>query len=403
MTNSILSSTFVGNVGGNENTTSEQRGGAIGLSGTGIFSMAAVTRNNCLFVGNAVYGKDGQLNESSGYKDISNFTTTQAGAVNVVNVDKGTNPAYTAEDILGQNSALCDNLSGITVGVDNEILKTIPIIPEGIADNTFSGTASLPDFDQRNFIRYRDQGAVEISWVKYHSNSGNFGMTALTAYDGTEYYLPDTVYYSVNAIDEEGLVVDGGAGKLKGTHPEGKAFKGWATDSTATDPDPTYAVGSPITFATENLTLYAIWGEDTPPITVTYDPNGGGGTANTVNTESDGSHAVLNYTDALLNFTAPTTNHQFKGWNTKSDGTGTAHAVGATISPTENLTLYAIWEEVTSSVFAIIYDSGIGVGDPKTFNTAKNGSHVIFDYTNPQIDFAPLNPNHVFILLGKTA
>ena len=34
-----------------------------------------------------------------------------------------------------------------------------------------------------------------------------------------------------------------------------------------------------------------------------------------------------------------------KSWNTKDDGTGTTYALGSTITPTANITLYAIWEE----------------------------------------------------------
>ncbi|WP_101773418.1 hypothetical protein [Peptostreptococcus faecalis] len=164
MTNNILSSTFVGNQSGNESTTAEQKGGAIGLSGAGLFATATVTRNDSLFIGNQVYGADGKINEVSNYKDLSNYATAQAGTTNVINVDKGETPAYTLKDVLGiKNVMLSKNLSEVQAGVDKEYVKTIPIKPEGIADNTYSGTTTIPNIDQRNHSRYKDQGAVEIS------------------------------------------------------------------------------------------------------------------------------------------------------------------------------------------------------------------------------------------------
>ncbi len=58
MTNNLFACTFVRNQAGGENTITDQRGGAIGLSGAGLFATAAVTRNSCLFLGNVVYGAD---------------------------------------------------------------------------------------------------------------------------------------------------------------------------------------------------------------------------------------------------------------------------------------------------------------------------------------------------------
>lgn len=49
----------------------------------------------------------------------------------------------------------------------------------------------------------------------------------------------------------------------------------------------------------------------------------------------------------------------FQGWNTASNGTGTAYAAGTTITPTANMTLYAQWE---SDKAVVTYNANDGSG-----------------------------------------
>lgn len=178
MSNILTNCTFVDNVSGNENSKVDQRGGAIGLSGNSSWGIvASVTNNGSLYMGNKVYNSSGVLNTASNYKDISNSTTVAAGTRNVLNADKGATPAYTVDDVLGKNYKFSANLTGVKAGVKDEIVKTVPIKPEGIADNSYNYSATLPTTDQRNFKNFKDQGAIEMSWVKYNSNGGTFGLT----------------------------------------------------------------------------------------------------------------------------------------------------------------------------------------------------------------------------------
>ena len=413
MTNVITSSTFVGNISGNKRTTLPQLGGAVGLSGG--TTAAPLTRNNCLFIGNSVYGSNGQINYASNYKDVSNNSTTQAGTFNVINVDKGLDKDASSKkmkEILGvETPELADNSSPVFAGVEDEVVQTIMIKPGNIADNTYTGTVVAPDKDQRGFKRYKDQGAVEISSVKYDANGGSFELSPLTTYDGTEYYEPHTedgefkdkiiTYYTVGANEGDTKVVDGGDAKLKAVHPDGKVFKGWSTDEDATDPDPIYTVGENLTYADDNLTLFAVWGEDDPLIyKVTYEPNGGSGTAKVIDSENDGTHKVLNYNATELAFTPPTPNHVLKEWNTAADGSGTAYAVGSTQTLTEDLTLYAQWEEKGTPpqpVVTVTYYPNGGNGTPKTINCAADGSHIILNYTDMPLDFTAPSDKHHFM------
>lgn len=66
----------------------------------------------------------------------------------VLNTDKGEVLMYTTKMILGVDTPLLtDNLSQIIASIDGEVIKTLPIKPEDIADNT-NTSSDLPIEDQ---------------------------------------------------------------------------------------------------------------------------------------------------------------------------------------------------------------------------------------------------------------
>ncbi|MFR9060236.1 InlB B-repeat-containing protein, partial [Eubacterium callanderi] len=276
MTNTVTGCTFVGNQSGNEKTTVEQRGGAIGLSGAGLFATAAVTNKDCLFFENKVYDGTGKINSASNYKDVSSTSTLQEGASNVLNADKGAEPKYTTKMILGVDTPLLtDNLSQIVAGVDGEVIKTIPIKPEGIADNT-NTSSDLPIEDQRNFDRYKDNGAVEMSWAKYNANGGEWKNLPDMVYQGAEYYEKD----SKGAV-ENYFMIRYKAGTV--TPPENPVrdnyiFEGWKNQETGMMQKEWPFV------LDDNITFEAQW---TPvEYTVTFDSQGGSAVAPLTNVAS---------------------------------------------------------------------------------------------------------------------
>lgn len=78
--------------------------------------------------------------------------------------------------------------------------------------------------------------------------------------------------------------------------------------------------------------------------TITYNGNGGSTpAATTIWGEGSWSGNVTS--------TVPTrTGYAFNGWNTKADGTGTNYASGASITITANVTLYAKWTAIKSTI-----------------------------------------------------
>ncbi|MCL1809976.1 MAG: InlB B-repeat-containing protein, partial [Clostridiales bacterium] len=85
---------------------------------------------------------------------------------------------------------------------------------------------------------------------------------------------------------------------------------------------------------------------------VTYNPNGGVGTINTVTVPKGSIHVVTGQGYFRDGYT-------FNGWNTKPDGTGIAYQNGQTILVNDDITLYAQWKP-NVALCTVSYLPGIG-------------------------------------------
>lgn len=131
---------------------------------------------------------------------------------------------------------------------------------------------------------------------------------------------------------------------------EGYYFLGWKLLSSGV-PTGDYLT-SPYT-PSGNVTLQAQWTSNT--LHITYNANGAtSGEAPTDNT-------VYGYNSSVTVVGAGSmkkTHNSFGGWNTKSDGTGTAYAVGSSYTITADSTLYAVWN-VNAVTSLINVDSSV--------------------------------------------
>ena len=142
------------------------------------------------------------------------------------------------------------------------------------------------------------------------------------------------------------------------TAPEDQEFLGWVLRN-----------GTAFSFDTEirrDYNLYALT-RSTGKFTVTYDPNGGEGTAFT---DSD-EYAEGALADVKANgFTNG--DKVFLGWNTAADGTGETYYPGGSIEiGTANVTLYAIWGDKAQTV-ELTYHANGGNGNDITESYANN-------------------------------
>ena len=124
----------------------------------------------------------------------------------------------------------------------------------------------------------------------------------------------------------------------------GYTFAGWNTLANGTGT--AYADGAIYSFAAD-VTLYAQW-TALPNHTVTFDNNGGTGTM---------TAQVANVPTALTTNTFTRTGYTFAGWNTATNGTGTAYADGATYSFAADVTLYAQWTALPNHTPVAVNDT----------------------------------------------
>lgn len=163
--------------------------------------------------------------------------------------------------------------------------------------------------------------------------------------------------------------------------PIGKTFLGWGRES-----NPNTKLNFPIT-ATDNLTLVAIWIDE--EYTVTFDLNGGIGTAPTSKVNYNGTYGTLP--------ADPTrSGYKFNGWYTAETG-GTKVTSSTKVATAANHSVYAQW----LAVHEITFEPGDGTlkdtDKKKTFiegerfslptPTAKTGSTFVgwFDSSNNQL------------------
>ena len=107
------------------------------------------------------------------------------------------------------------------------------------------------------------------------------------------------------------------------------------------------------------------------PATITFNANGGSGSVSAIST-------YVGVANTIPSNSLTRTGYTFNGWNTASDGSGTAYATGSTITPTGDVTLYAQWKttfvkpEIQNLVaFRTANDSG--GASPTVTSTGKTG------------------------------
>lgn len=93
-------------------------------------------------------------------------------------------------------------------------------------------------------------------------------------------------------------------------------------------------------------------------VAVTYDPNGGNGTAVSKRYGYDSTVILESPSNIELGFTASTPGYEFKHWNTQPDGLGTSYpgdGTGVIHNFKDPVTLYAIWGEQVSTIGGYVF------------------------------------------------
>ena len=108
------------------------------------------------------------------------------------------------------------------------------------------------------------------------------------------------------------------------------------------------------------------------PATITFNANDGSGTV------PSAISTYVGVANTIPSNSLTRAGYTFNGWNTESDGSGTAYATGATITPSGDVTLYAQWQTTyvkpeIQNLLAFRVDDKSGGASPTVTSTGKTG------------------------------
>jgi len=180
------------------------------------------------------------------------------------------------------------------------------------------------------------------------ANAQELGYTV--TYDGNGHTGGNVPADPADYLEGRTVTVLGNAGSLVRTY---YSFATWNTNFDGSGAS--YTTQETFAMPAADVTLYAQW--TALRYTVTYDGNGATGTALGDSSDylGDAMATVKGLGTLAKDF------HTFTGWNSASDGSGTAYAIDATFTITGNATLYAIWAASTYVAGSFQNDSGIYV------------------------------------------
>ncbi len=151
----------------------------------------------------------------------------------------------------------------------------------------------------------------------------------------------------------------------------GHDFSGWTETSAGTDP--VYTEGDEVTPAGDMM-LYAKWTHDGNTFyNITYKANNGTGADYTVKVPPGEKHTVLsNDTAGMEN-----SGNNFVKWATQADGTGEDYMAGEEMTPTDNMTLYAIWTPDGTTIYNVTYKANGGSGADHIVKVISGEKHTV--------------------------
>ena len=179
--------------------------------------------------------------------------------------------------------------------------------------------------------------------LSFDGNGGLGSMTSLSLKEGSTYELPANEF----------------------TAPSGYKFIGWKVGNDATLRDPGYEIT-----VNDDVVIHAQW--ELIPIstyTISFNANGGSGSMKSIE-KQEGSTYVL----PKATFRAPS-GKQFAGW--KVNNTGDLLLVGAEITISGDVTLYAQWEDAPVVNYVVSFYANGGTGTMQEITVARGETFII--------------------------
>lgn len=304
--------------------------------------------------------------------------------------------------------------NGLAIGIDDTIITDFGTITTSvptksgyifdgwkIGNSTYSSGANFSCDTAGNYSAFAIFHKKPCKWTTATAcENANPGYKCRST-DGTCWMKGDPISYTISYNANGGSGAPGSQTKTHGTDltlsstkptRNGYKFSKWTTgkdgSGTSYAPGATYNANASITLYAQWISACkwttadacqkanpgytckstgtdgACWDVDKPSTyTISYNANGGSG--------APGSQTKTHGTDLKLSSTKPTrSGYTFVNWNTKSDGSGTNYASGATYNTNANITLYAIWKTNASGgpvtkKYTIKFDANGGTGTTK--------------------------------------
>ena len=178
---------------------------------------------------------------------------------------------------------------------------------DGSGDNYSDGQNIQPTEDLTLYAQWEK---IQYFTISFDANGGTGSMQSIKVVKGSKATLLDNEF----------------------TRTDFK-FKGWNAKAdgsgTSYSNKQSFALNS-------DIILYAQW-EKVEYATITFNANGGSGSMQSIS-------VVKGSSTTLPDVTFTRSGYNFKGWNTKADGSGTSYSNKQSIAPYNNLTLFAQWE-----------------------------------------------------------
>ena len=142
-------------------------------------------------------------------------------------------------------------------------------------------------------------------------------------------------------------------------------FLGWSTGKSSATAE--YSAGSMYT-PKSNVVLYAVWDSSVTEKTYTVTFDGNGGTCGTASLKGVVSSLPTATRDDERNELAggyQNVTYTFLGWSDSSSAKTAKFAAGSSMTPTSDITLYAVWKETSvSTPYTLTYDACIDGKEP---------------------------------------
>ena len=321
--------------------------------------------------------------------------------------------------------------NGLAIGIDDTIITDFGTITTSvptksgyifdgwkIGNSTYSSGANFSCDTAGNYSAFAIFHKKPCKWTTATAcENANPGYKCRST-DGTCWMKGDPISYTISYNANGGSGAPGSQTKTHGTDltlsstkptRNGYNFSKWTTgkdgSGTSYAPGATYNANASITLYAQWISACkwttadacqkanpgytckstgtdgACWDVDKPSTyTISYNANGGSG--------APGSQTKTHGTDLKLSSTKPTrSGYTFVNWNTKSDGSGTNYASGATYNTNANITLYAIWKTNssggdTTTKYTVSYNANGGSGTPSN-QTKTQGTNLVLSSTKP--------------------